>query len=86
MMIMVNLMMKKNKIIDKHLYHELKYVVGPYGPHNGKFICISCDKFIKWANRDEIKIYKKIVQKRTRDKKTTQTMGQHWISQIHAVR
>lgn len=67
--------MKKNKIIDKHLYHELKYVVGPYGPHHGKFVCVVCDKFIKWASRDEIKIYKKIDQKRTRNKTATKTMA-----------
>lgn len=69
MMIMKNLM--TNKVIGKHLKHELTYVVGPFGPHRGKFVCVVCNQFIKWARHDEVQTYKKIVKKGNTNKTTT---------------
>lgn len=57
---MKNLMM--NKIIDKHINHKLTYIKGPFGPHRGKFVCVPCNKFIKWAKSNEVKTYKKITE------------------------
>lgn len=61
MMKMTNL--TTNKIIDKHLYHKLTYVRGPFGPHHGKFVCKICNQFIKWANTKEIKAYTELSHK-----------------------
>lgn len=58
-------------MIDKHINHELTYVEGPFGPHHGKFVCVICDQFIKWANREEIKTYKKIIKEGDKNKKIT---------------
>jgi len=34
--------------------------IGNYGPHKGKMMCKLCNQFIKWANTEEINIYKEI--------------------------
>lgn len=63
-MTMKNLM--TNKVIGKHLHHKLTYVMGPYGPHRGKFICTVCNKFIKWAKHNEVEVYKNLQKQKSR--------------------
>lgn len=56
-------MKKVYKPVIEHQHHKLAYVKGPNGPHIGKFVCIDCNKFIKWAKPIEVKIYEKILTK-----------------------
>ena len=44
----------------EHLHHKLIVKIGPYGPHYAKMICKQCNKFIKWASKQEYKMYKEI--------------------------
>jgi hypothetical protein len=66
----------KSKIIDKHKKHELKLVLGPYGPHYAKFVCKNCNNaYVKWATKHEAKIYQEINQERTRNKKLKKALA-----------
>ena len=53
---MMSLTMKKvyNPTIE-HQHHPIKFIKGVFGPHKGKIVCILCNKFVKWANKDEVK-------------------------------
>lgn len=53
-------MLKIGADMNKHLYHEIRMIKGPFGPHHSKVICIQCGKFVKWATMQEYNIYKEI--------------------------
>ena len=59
----------KTNIIEKHKHHELKLVLGPFGPHYAKFVCVPCDTYVKWVSKHEAKIFTEIQQERKRNKK-----------------
>jgi hypothetical protein len=49
--------------LQKHGSHKIKLVLGPIQTkkpelvHAGKFMCVKCNKLIKWANQQEIDFY-----------------------------
>ena len=54
-------MKKKNKYepVKKHYKHPISIEMGS-GPHKGKMICLSCKQFVKWASKDEIRVYQEM--------------------------
>lgn len=48
--------MNKYEPVKDHFQHELVLKRGS-GPHKGKFVCKQCNKFVKWATREEIDEY-----------------------------
>jgi hypothetical protein len=47
--------MSKHNPIIKHLFHPIKLIDGPFGPHRAKIICKKCKQFVKWATEVEVK-------------------------------
>lgn len=52
--------MKNYNVPNKHLNHDITIVLGPFGPHHSKMMCLKCKKFVKWTNSIEFNIYKEI--------------------------
>jgi hypothetical protein len=46
--------------VKKHYKHPISIEMGSFGPHKAKFVCQLCKEFVKWASKDEIRIYKEI--------------------------
>lgn len=46
----------------EHLHHDIIMMKGSYGPHHYKMTCKKCNKFIKWATKQEYKIYKEMIK------------------------
>ena len=50
----------KYEPVKKHYNHPVIIEIGDFKPHKGKVICKQCKEFVKWANVDEIRIYKEM--------------------------
>lgn len=49
----------KYEPVKKHYNHPITIQFGDYKPHKAKVICKLCNEFVKWANPEEIKIWRK---------------------------
>lgn len=55
--------MAQKSLLEKHGTHKIKLVLGPISTknplisHAGKFMCMKCNKLIKWASQEEIDFY-----------------------------
>jgi hypothetical protein len=50
----------KYEPVKQHYKHPIIIKIGKFGPHKGKMICKLCNQFVKWANDEEIQMYKEI--------------------------
>lgn len=47
--------MKKIEPVKWHKNHKHDVIPGPFGPHAGKVVCLSCKgKFVRWATKGEV--------------------------------
>jgi len=47
--------MKKIEPVVWHKGHKQEIVLGPFGPHAGKVVCVKCKgKFVRWATKAEL--------------------------------
>lgn len=49
--------MTKLTSFQKHKAHKIAISETPGLIHKGKLMCIKCNKFIKWANEEEIRVF-----------------------------
>lgn len=40
--------------LSKHTLHPKKLVLGPFGPHRAKLVCVKCGVWIKWIGQYEL--------------------------------
>jgi uncharacterized protein (DUF3820 family) len=50
----------KYEPVKKHYTHPISIKIGKFGVHKGKVMCKLCNEFVKWATKEEIKIYKEM--------------------------
>jgi hypothetical protein len=50
----------KYQPVIKHYNHPIRIDFDNVGIHKGRVICVRCNKFVKWASADEVRIYKEM--------------------------
>ena len=39
-----------------HEKHDWQPIIGSFGPHKGKIICKTCDKFVTWIKEEYVRL------------------------------
>ena len=42
--------------IQRHLQCECQIVIGPFGPHQAKIVCIKHRTFVQWVSKKNIEV------------------------------
>jgi hypothetical protein len=50
----------KYEPVKKHYNHPITITFDNNGIHHGRVMCKRCNVFIKWASKEEVRIYKEM--------------------------